>query len=321
MRRLLNLGRPPHIGRGWKLPAAIVVAVALSAGLAVTLSNNGGGKNTAPRTQVLARRPVHRAAASARSTHRASRARHSHPTHAAGHTRASHHRAQLASSTLIGVGNVRGCLEGSTSGLPILHAYHASVLRIVVQAPYGQDGQALPCVRAARAAGLKVNIAIGYNNLWSTRRIVAYFRHVLGSYARYAWAISIGNEQEVSAGKGAPATPAGYAAVWRAVEPVVASLAPGAVRVAGEISPWGFSFLRGAYASGLPGAQAIAVHPYAASFAFKLSRVVSWAQATRLPLWATEGLAGPSAWSKPTQHAVPLSRLAGVTLASAWVAQ
>jgi hypothetical protein len=222
---------------------------------------------------------------------------------------------------VIGVGNVRGCLDGETSWLPILHTYHASVLRVVIQTPYGQNGQALPCVRAARAAGAKVNIAIGYSNVWSTRRIVAYFRHVLSFYAPYAWAISIGNEQEVSSGKGATATPSQYAEVWRAVEPVVARLAPQAIRVAGEVSPWGFSFLQRAYASGLPGAQAIGVHPYAARFGFKLSQVVAWARRTRLPLWATEGLTGPKAWSKPDLHAVPLSQLAGVTLASAWVAQ
>lgn len=315
-----RMTRGLNISRHWKLAGAILLGLAASAVAVAILLGNGGGHappNQAKRYSAVAKQKVSRLSASKKS-------RTKHADHRA---RAARHHAHVSvqshgsAPTLIGVGNVLGCVGGSTSGLPILRTYHASVLRVVIQTPYGQNGQALPCVRAARAAGAKVNIAIGYNNLWSTSTIVAYFRHVLSSYAPYAWAISIGNEQELSEGKGAAETPSHYAEVWRAVEPVVARLAPHAIRVAGEISPWGFSFLRSAYASGLPGAQAIAVHPYAARFGFSLAHVVAWAHATHLPLWATEGLTGPYAWSKPTQHAVPLSELAGVRVASAWVAQ
>lgn len=322
MRRGLDIARHWDMARHWRLVGAVSLGV-VACGVAAAILLSNGGAHAAPslrmRHAILAtRKPSARAASKKRRTkhpaHRPRAARHRHVVHVSV-------RSHRASPTLIGVGNVLGCIDGATSGLPILRTYHASVLRVVVQSPYGQNGQALPCVRAARAAGAKVNIAIGYNNLWSTNTIVAYFRHVLSFYAPYAWAISIGNEQELSAGKGAAETPTQYAAVWRAVEPVVAGLAPRAIRVAGEISPWGFSFLRGAYRSGLPGAQAIAVHPYAAAFGFKLAHVLAWTHTTGLPLWATEGLTGPYAWSKPTQHAVPLSRLAGVRLASAWVAQ
>jgi hypothetical protein len=314
MRRRFN------IARRWKLALAILLGIAAS-GLAVaglsggTASEHAGSHDGRP--AVLANRKV-----SSRSATRKSHTRHA-ARRLRGVRRRPHPSIQSHGSlpTLVGVGNVGGCIDGSASGLPILRTYHASVLRVVVQTPYGQNGQALPCVRAARAAGAKLNLAIGYNNLWSTSRIVAYFRHVLALYGPYAWAISIGNEQELSAGKGASATPSGYAAVWRAVEPVVARMAPQAIRVAGEVSPWGFSFLRQAYASGLPGAQAIAVHPYAASFGFKLGAVLAWVHTTHLPLWATEGLTGPAAWNKPDLHPVPESQLAGVTLASAWVRQ
>jgi hypothetical protein len=320
IRRGLNGARRWDIQHRWKLAGAILVGVAASAVVVALLVGNGGGREAPShdvRHAAVVRQKVSRrlAAKKHRSNHTAHRSR------AVRHHAHVSARANGSSPTLIGVGNVLGCIDGSTSGLRILRTYHASMLRVVIQTPYGQKGQALPCVRAAEAAGAKVNIAIGYNNLWSTSTIVAYFRHVISLYAPYAWAISIGNEQELGEGKGASATPTQYAAVWRAVEPVVTSLAPHAIRVAGEISPWGFSFLRHAYAAGLPGAQAIAVHPYAAKFGFNLAHVVSWAHTTRLPLWATEGLTGPYAWSKPTQHAVPLSELAGVRVASAWVAQ
>lgn len=308
-----------NVPRRWKLAVAILLAIAASGVAVAGLSSSGASHHAGPshdlHALVLPKRKV-----SARSASRKSAAKHK--ARPGGGARHQGHRAlqaHLSLPTLIGVGNVPGCIDGSAGGLTILRTYHASVLRVVVQTPYGQNGQALPCVRAARAAGAKLNLAIGYNNLWSTSTIVAYFRHVLALYGPYAWAISIGNEQEVSAGKGVSATPTRYASVWRAVEPVVAQLAPQAIRVAGEVSPWGFSFLRQAYASGLPGAQAIAVHPYAARFGFKLATVLAWAHTTHLPLWATEGLIGPDAWSKPDLHAVPQSQLGGVMVASAWV--
>lgn len=233
--------------------------------------------------------------------------------HAAPHGRA--HRP-----TTIGVGNVRGCLTGSTAGLAVLRGYHASVLRVVIDPQHGESAQALPCVQAAVATGYKVHVAISYSNTSPTRTVVAYFRQVLGFYGRYAWAISIGNEQELLEG-GATETPKRYAAVWRAVEPVVARLAPRAIRVAGEVSPWGLSFLRAAYASHLPGAQAISVHAYFSPFGFSLPKVLTWVRTTHLALWVTEGLDGPGAWPNGERgmHAVPLSRMVGVAVADAWL--
>lgn len=222
--------------------------------------------------------------------------------------------------SVIGVGNVPGCITGSTGGLSVLRSYHASVLRVVIDPQNGADGQALGCVRAAVGAGDKVQVAIVYSNRWSTRRVVAYFGHVLASYAPYAWAISIGNEQELLHG-GATATSARYAAVWRAVEPVVTRLAPRAIRVAGEISPWGLSFLQVAYRSGLPGVQAISVHSYTSRLGFNLPRVMAWVRTTHRPLWVTEGLDGPGAWPPRgfSVRPVPLSQMAGVALAGAWL--
>ncbi len=220
---------------------------------------------------------------------------------------------------LIGVGDVNGCLTGSSAGLGVLRAYHASVLRVVIDPIHGTNGQALGCIQAAVRAREKVDIAINYFNAWRTSRIVSYFRHVLGFYGRYAWAISIGNEQDLY--QGGRETGARYATVWRAVEPVLARAAPHAIRVAGEISPWGFSFLKAAFAKRLPGAQVIAVHAYVGPNVFKLANVVSWAHGTGRPLWVTEGLNGPGAWSRsrPSLQAAPLARMLGVAFAAAWL--
>ncbi len=226
---------------------------------------------------------------------------------------------RTARTKLIGVGNVHGCLTGSSSGLGVLRSYHASVLRVVIDPIHGANGQALGCVRAAARSRHKVEIAVNYFNAWSTSHIVSYFRHVLAAYGHYAWAISIGNEQDLN--QGGHETAARYAAVWRAVEPVVAHKAPHAIRVAGEISPWGFAFLKSALAKRLPGAQVIAVHAYIGPHVFKLAKVVTWAHGKGLPLWVTEGLKGPGAWSRvnPNLQAAPLSKMRGVAFAAAWL--
>ena len=241
---------------------------------------------------------------------------------ASAHARAkvSSHHPRVMRPSLIGVGNVPGCITGSAAGLPVLKTYHAKVLRIVIDPRHGARGQAQGCLQGAVAAGYKVHVAISYTNAWRKRQVVSYFRQVLGFYARYAWAISIGNEQELNQG-GTKATGAQYAAVWRAVEPVVAHVAPHAIRVAGEISPWGINFLRAAWSAHLPGAQAVAAHAYKSRFGFDLPKVVSWDRKTHLPLWVTEGLGGPGAWPSniPGMHTVPLSSLTGVSVADAWL--
>jgi hypothetical protein len=117
------------------------------------------------------------------------------------------------------------------------------------------------------AAGDKLHLGIGYDNGWSTRTVISYFKHVLGLYARYV------------------------------------------------------PFLRSAYAHGLPGAQAIAVHGYAARFGFSLPQIVAWNRQTRLPLWITEGLLGPGSWpaASPDMHDLPLSAMAGAAVVDAWL--
>jgi hypothetical protein len=233
---------------------------------------------------------------------------------------AIHHRARSAHSPLVGVGNAPGCVAGATRGLGVLGRYHAQVLRLIIDPRHGANGEALACVRSAAARGIRVHIAVQYDNRWSTARDVAYFARILSFYGPYAWAVSVGNEQELAQG-GITQSAARYASVWRAVAPVLRRAAPHAIRVAGEVSPWGLSFLRAAFASGLPGAQAISVHAYRSHWGFDLPSVVAWARGTHLPLWVTEGLAGPGAWPNGYRgmYAVPLSAMKGVAVADVWL--
>jgi hypothetical protein len=70
--------------------------------------------------------------------------------------------------------------------------------------------------------------------------------------------VGLGNEQDLVWNlPGHPYDPAQtaaqYAADWDAAEPIVAQMAPQALRVALEASPWSFPFSQRALADGLPG--------------------------------------------------------------------
>jgi hypothetical protein len=203
------------------------------------------------------------------------------------------------SRTLVGVGNVPGCVFGANPGR-YLRRYRAQVLRVIVNPRYGASGSGVPCAKAAVAAGFRVQLVIQFWNRWTPRRDAAFAASVLSRYAPYAWAVSIGNEQELTINpnvvprtRGGGLTGTQYAVLWRAVEPVVARMAPAAIRVAGEISPWGLSNLRAALAAGLPHVQALAVHPYRAPGGLRVSLALALARRARLPLWLTEALNRP----------------------------
>jgi hypothetical protein len=194
----------------------------------------------------------------------------------------------------IAAGNIPGCLSGSqTNPEWYLRHLHASILRVVVSPDYGQDGQALPCIRAARSKGYRTELVVQWNSSWSISRTKQFFKHILGSYRYYVWSVGIGNEQEITP----KLSSAGYSHAWRAIEPIVKRMAPWAIRVGGEISPWGLNFLSGALRDGLPGIQAVAVHSYYYSWAFSPGQAVRLARRYGLPLWEDEGLYdGPGTW-------------------------
>jgi len=215
----------------------------------------------------------------------------------------------------VAAGNVPGCLSGSQTdpGWYLRHL-RATILRVVVSPSYGQYGQALPCIAAARSEGYRTELVVQWNSRWSLSRTKGFFRQILGEYRLYAWSVAIGNEQEITP----RLTGAAYSHDWRALEPIVRRMAPWAIRVGGEISPWGLGFLSGALRDGLPGIQAIAVHPYYYSWAFSPSQALRLAQRYGLPLWDDEGLYdGPGTWHP--HQARSRAAMRGAALIGTWL--
>ena len=225
-------------------------------------------------------------------------------------------RAHTARHAPVALGDIPGCLSGSLSDPgPYMRSLHATILRVVVSPIYGQNGQALPCIRGARADGYKTVLVVQWDSRWSLRRTKSFFRQILGEYSRYTWALAIGNEQEITPRMSG----AQYARAWRAVEPIVRRIAPWAIRVGGEISPWGLEFLRAALRAGLPGIQAVAVHPYLYSWSFSPSQALRLARGYGLPLWCDEGLYdGPSTWHPHQSRSWAAMR--GAALVGVWLA-
>lgn len=170
---------------------------------------------------------------------------------------------------------------------PFMRAHHASVLRLIV--PYRGRYNGVACASKAAADGYRVYVSLQYDNKWSPARVAAYFRRTLPLYSPYAWAVSVGNEQDLV--QGGPSTGQKYRTVWNAVEPLLRRLAPHAIRVYGELSPFGFSFLQDSFRQGRPrGAQVIAFHCYDAKTGglSAVPQVASWAAGKHLPLWCSE---------------------------------
>jgi hypothetical protein len=180
-----------------------------------------------------------------------------------------------------------GCVADGGDVTAFMRAHRASVFRLVV--PYRGSSDAPECASRAAAEGYRVYISLQYDNAWRVSRVAAYFRRTLPSYAPFAWAVSVGNEQDLV--QGAPGTGEKYHAVWNAVEPVLARLAPRAIRVYGETSPFGFPYLQASVRAGRPrGAQAIAFHCYDVKDGglSVVPQVAAWAAHDHLPLWCSE---------------------------------
>ena len=236
-------------------------------------------------------------------------------------TAQAHTRRQAlrtAASPQIAVGDLPGCLAGTlTDPQPYMQQFNATMLRVVV-APgnwHGNAGQALPCISAAWSEGYRVELDIQWASGWPIKTITWFFRRELSLYGDYVTAVALGNEQEIVPPN---TTPARYVRVWRAVEPVVRRLTPWATRVGGEISPWGLTDLRQELRLGMPGLQAIAVHPYGFSWGFTVAQALRLARQYHRPLWADEGLRdGPDSWPS-VSRTIPLSGMRGVAVAGVW---
>ena len=203
--------------------------------------------------------------------------------------------------TWFAVSSETACLANHNIN-PFLRANHANVLRLILAPQEAPAGAGIGCIEDAYAAGFKVYISLQFNNRWSPSQVAAYVRRVLPTYAPYVWAVGVGYEQDLSMptdyGQGTVSLSrdgrtAGqrYRTVWNVVEPVLAKLAPHAIRAYGEFSPWGFSATEQGFAYGRPpGVQAIAAHCYHTKFdgLLQVPQDAAWAASKGLPLWCSE---------------------------------
>ncbi len=185
---------------------------------------------------------------------------------------------------------------------PFLRANHANVLRLILSPQDAAAGAGIGCVEDAHAAGFRVYISLQFNNHLNPTQVAAYVRGVLPTYAPFVWAVGVGNEQDlsmpnaygqgtVSLSRDGRTAGQNYRKVWNAVEPVLVTLVPRAIRVYGEFSPWGFSAIQQGFAHGRPpGVQAIAAHCYHTKVdgLLQVPQTAAWAASKRLPLWCSE---------------------------------
>ncbi len=198
------------------------------------------------------------------------------------------------------------------------------------------------CVTWAAAHRYKVYLTVEYSNDWTPATAAGQVATELPLYQQAAingqrtsglaqtglWAVSIGNEQDVSTGHGA--APSGdypickpvkrlqggriattsichpstigddYRLVWNAVEPVVKALAPRAIVVYADVSPWSFgSFIRDGWSDFTttpPGVGAIGAHCYVTLNANNqddgglgyVPALAAWAATKHVPVWCSE---------------------------------
>jgi hypothetical protein len=229
--------------------------------------------------------------------------------------RVDHQSMPVPRGMTLGVGNVQNCISDGANPVPTLKRYRLKWFHEVVP-PYANPTVPARCFAAAAAAGYRLSVAVQYNNSWSTAQDQAWFNTVMGAIGPSVSEVSIGNEQELWTG-GQPQKPSVYAKTWRAVEPIVRRYAPHALIGAGEISPWGESFLKAAWKIGLPGAQLIAAHPYRKPGNFTISELLGWAHKHKRPLWFTEGLLlPPRSWGVSVRPV----KLVGASYAFGWLA-
>jgi hypothetical protein len=209
--------------------------------------------------------------------------------------------AAFAKPTYFAVSKETACLANRNVNGFLRHN-HANVLRLILSPSDAAAGAGVRCVQQAHAAGFKVYLSLQWGNRFTPRQVASYFNQVLPAYAPFLWAVGVGNEQDLS-------TPTGYGqgktrlsrdgrsagqnyrAVWNAVEPVLASVAPHAIRVYGEFSPWSFNANQQGFASGRPrGVQAIAAHCYHTTVGglTQVPQDAAWAASKHLPLWCSE---------------------------------
>jgi hypothetical protein len=220
--------------------------------------------------------------------------------------------SQASAPLVTGIAN----LPGDCSMLPPLPHVTAVRVNLAVYEPLVDE---LACATTVHSAGYRLLISVQYTNTWSLARDRRWFTAAAQMYAPLdPYSISVGNEQGLSRHHPRSATPAHYDRVWRAVEPIIADHDPQALRVAGEITPWGLAWFRQVVIDGLPGAQVYSAHVYPVTSGYSPRAFVALARTHHVRAWATEGMCGPDAWMRYGCRTRAAIRAEGFSLALEW---
>lgn len=222
--------------------------------------------------------------------------------------------APASSQILVGVGNLH--TQDNCSNLP-----YGQFVRVIEGWQEADPSASLECAQAAHDAGHPVELVIQWPNTMAIPQIQARVAVALAAYQSiHPFAVALGNEQEFSMTGGVSITPAQYAAEFRATVGMVKRAMPKAIRVAGEVSPWGNGFMHKAADAGLPGAQAYAEHVYPSDLkpAWIMDPFLAVTHKYHVMAFADEGVCGPDAWMKYSCLPVSALRKAGYSLAAEW---
>jgi hypothetical protein len=200
------------------------------------------------------------------------------------HHRVLTHTAIKHVPSLMAVAQSQACLDNDQFDLPFVQAHNGNVFRVVITD--SQIGQGVDCIRQAEADGYRVYISFQYWYTATPQALADMMRQLLTTYPNL-WAVSIGNEEDLD-----QVTPAQYLTDWNTVAPVVAQMQPQAIRVYGESSPWGQSWMQQTTQTRPVDAQAISTHcydtPQANTGMRGVPAVNHWMAKFKLPLWCSE---------------------------------
>jgi hypothetical protein len=192
-----------------------------------------------------------------------------------------------AASPMMGAEDQALCVEQNVAPLDLLSQHGASIMRVSFNS--WDVGQGVDCIRIAYEAGYRIYLTLGgYSS--DPQQAAAWYAQWVRFYEDAAplWAVGIENEPELPHDPLPAETPAQYRAVWDAAAPVVNQIAPDAILVFGEGSPWSESFIKLAWGNTTPqDAGAIGFHCYGIGLK-SLPEFAGWAAGRSVPMWCSE---------------------------------
>jgi len=192
-----------------------------------------------------------------------------------------------AASPMLGAEDQGLCVEQDVAPLDLLSQHGASIMRVTFNS--WDVGQGVDCIRQAYEAGYRIYLTLGgYSS--DPQEAASWYARWVRFYQDAAplWAVGIENEPELTHDPLPAESPAQYRAVWDAVAPAVRQIAPAAILVFGEGSPWSESFIKVAWSNPRPqDVGAIGFHCYGIGLK-SLPDFAAWAAEQNVPMWCSE---------------------------------